>query len=472
MIPLPLSAIADIVGGTLHGDDVTVSAPAYVDSRAPLPGGLFVAVVGERVDGHDYADGAHAVLGSRPTTAPTVVVTDPVAALGRLARHVLDRLDATVLAMTGSQGKTGTKDYLAAVLRLLAGETAVVATAANNNNELGVPLTVLRADAATRFLVVEMGARGVGHLSYLCDIAPPSIAAVLNVGTAHVGEFGGREQIARAKGEIVEALPPEGTAVLNADDPLVAAMTPRTRARIVTFGETGDLRWRDVRLDPLGRPAVVLESGDERHAVRLRQSGLHQIPNAVAAAAMAVAAGFPLADVAGALGEAEAASRWRMEMSERADGLVVVNDAYNANPDSMRAALEALVAIGRGDASRPRRTIAVLGEMRELGEEHDAAHRAVGRAAAELGVDVLVVVAEAARGIAEGAAGGAGEVIVTAGREDATAWVRQNAGAEDVVLVKASRGVALEVVAEAILTNSRTSGLTSGRTSSTEETTA
>ncbi|WP_408899143.1 UDP-N-acetylmuramoyl-tripeptide--D-alanyl-D-alanine ligase [Nocardioides sp. R1-1] len=453
MIPLPLSVVADVVGGTLHGTDVTLSAPAYVDSRAPLAGGLFVAVVGERVDGHAYADGAHAVLGSRPTAAPTVVVADPVAALGRLARHVVDRLDATVLAMTGSQGKTGTKDYLAAVLRGLAGEDAVVATAANNNNELGVPLTVLRADPDTRHLVVEMGARGVGHISYLCDIAPPSIAAVLNVGTAHVGEFGGREQIARAKGEIVEALPAEGTAVLNADDPLVAAMAPRTRARVVTFGEAGHLRWHDLRLDALGRPAFDLEHEGVRHPVRLRQTGIHQVPNAVAAAAMAIAAGLPADGVARALSEARAASRWRMEVDERSDGLIVVNDAYNANPDSMRAALEALVAIGRGDGARRRRTVAVLGEMKELGEEHEAGHRAVGADAARLGVDVVVVVGEAASGIADGARAGAGEVIVTAGRDEATAWVRQNAGAEDVVLVKASRGAALEVVAEAILMN-------------------
>ncbi|TQK70673.1 MULTISPECIES: UDP-N-acetylmuramoyl-tripeptide--D-alanyl-D-alanine ligase [unclassified Nocardioides] len=455
MIPLPLSVIAEVVGGTLHGDDVTVSAPAYVDSRAPLAGGLFIAVVGERVDGHDYADGAHAVLGSRPTTAPTVVVTDPVAAAGRLARHVLDRLDATVLAMTGSQGKTGTKDYLAAVLRSLAGEAAVVATAANNNNELGVPLTVLRADAGTRFLVVEMGARGVGHLSYLCDIAPPSIAAVLNVGTAHIGEFGGRDQIARAKGELVEALPAEGTAVLNADDPLVAAMASRTRARVVTFGESADLRWRDVVLDQLGRPAFLLEHREPDRAgesapVQLLQTGVHQVANASAAAAMALAAGFGLADVARALGEATSASRWRMEVHQRADGLTVINDSYNANPDSMRAALEALVAV----AGPRRRTVAVLGEMRELGDEHDAGHRAVGEDAARLGVDVVVVVGEAASGIADGARTGAGEVIVTAGREEATAWVRQNAGAEDVVLVKASRGAALEVVAEAILMKS------------------
>ncbi|HWJ66219.1 MAG TPA: UDP-N-acetylmuramoyl-tripeptide--D-alanyl-D-alanine ligase [Nocardioides sp.] len=449
MIPLRLSAVADVVGGELHGDDVLVSGPAYVDSRSTVPDGLFVAVVGERVDGHDYADGAHAVLGSRPTTAPTVVVADPVEALGRLARHVVDTLDVTVHAMTGSQGKTGTKDYLAAVLRELAGEAAVVATTGNNNNELGVPLTVLRADVTTRHLVVEMGARGIGHIRYLCGIAPPDVAAVLNVGTAHVGEFGGREQIALAKGEIVEALGPRGTAVLNADDPLVAAMAPRTRAQVVTFGETGRLRWREVGLDALGRPSFTLDLDGETCSVQLLQTGLHQVQNAAAAAAMAIAAGCTLPAVAQALGHARAASRWRMEVTERADGMVVVNDAYNANPDSMAAALQAIDGIRR--ASPGRRTVAVLGEMKELGHEHDAGHRAVGTVAADLGIDVVVVVGEAARGIAEAAARGGGEVIVTAGREEAAHWLRQNAGPEDVVLVKASRGAALEWVADQVL---------------------
>ncbi|KRB75961.1 hypothetical protein ASE01_13005 [Nocardioides sp. Root190] len=448
MIPLRLSEIAAAVGGVVHGEDVLVTGHAYVDSRLPVPGGLFVAIVGERTDGHEYADGAHAVLGSRPTGAPTVVVTDPVVALGTLARHVLDRLGATVLAMTGSQGKTGTKDYLAAVLGALTPGDTVVATAANNNNELGVPLTVLRAGTDTTHLVVEMGARGVGHIDYLCSIAPPGIAAVLNVGTAHVGEFGGRDQIARAKGEIVESLPAGGAAVLNADDPLVAAMAPRTGARVITFGEAGDVTWHSVRLDALGRPAFVLEHDGASSEVQLLQSGAHQVQNAAAAAAMAIAAGFSLPEVASALAGAASASRWRMELAERADGLVVINDTYNANPDSMRAALEALRSIG---TSGSRRTLAVLGEMKELGSEHDAGHRAVGAEAARMAVDVLVVVGEAARGIAEGAGSGVGEVIVTAGREEAAAWVRQNAGPEDVVLVKASRGVALEWVVDQLL---------------------
>lgn len=451
MIPMSLTEIADVVGGDVHGDgEVVVTGPAYVDSRSPVAAGLFVAIVGERVDGHEFAAGAHAVLGSRPTAVPTVVVDDPVVALGRLARHVLARVPATVLALTGSQGKTGTKDYLASVLARLAGAERVVATEGNGNNEIGVPLTVLRAGVSTDYLVVEMGARGIGHVAYLCEIAPPGVAAVLNVGTAHVGEFGGREQIALAKGEIVEALPADGVAVLNADDPLVAAMAPRSGGRVLTFGRSGDVRWDAVTLDDTGRPEFTLAHGDAPgFVVRLQQTGAHQVPNAAAAAAMAVAAGFPLADVADALSLAAAASPWRMEVHERADGLVVVNDAYNANPDSVRAALEALVVIGR---ARGRRTVAVLGEMRELGAEHDAGHRAVGADAARLGVDVVVVVGSAAAPIAAAIGPHDGPVVVSVEtRDEALLWVRQNAGPGDVVLVKASRGVALERVAEQLL---------------------
>lgn len=472
MIPMTLAEIAAVVGGTVDGPGNTVVRGApYVDSRSPVPDGLFVAVVGERVDGHAYVAGAHAVLGSRPTEAPTVVVDDPVVALGRLARHVVDQLRAagtTVFALTGSQGKTGTKDYLAGVLRAIAGDAHVVATTANNNNELGVPLTALRATADTRHLVLEMGARGIGHIAYLCEIAPPDVAAVLNVGTAHVGEFGGREAIAQAKGEIVEALGPDGVAVVNADDPLTAAMTGRTQARVITFGVAGDVSWRAVELDELGRPAFeLIGSRDGRgttssttsttgaYPVRLRQTGAHQVANAAAAAAMAVGGGLDLGDVAQALATLESASPWRMEVRERADGLVVVNDAYNANPESMRAAIDALVAIGERSG---RRTFAVLGEMKELGPEHDEGHRSVGAHAAEAGVDVIVVVGEAAAGIATAAATvttgvdpSAPLVVRTAGRDEAVTWVGQNAGAGDVVLVKASRGAALEWVAAQLL---------------------
>jgi UDP-N-acetylmuramoyl-tripeptide--D-alanyl-D-alanine ligase len=449
VLPMTLQEIADVVGGTVAADvaDLVVSGPAYVDSRRAEPGGLFVAVVGEHVDGHEYADGAHAVLGSRPTGAPTVVVDDPVVALGRLAGHVARRLPATVLALTGSQGKTGTKDYLAQALGA-AGPT--VATVGSFNNELGLPLTVLRADPDTEFLVLEMGARGIGHIAYLCEIAPPRIAAVLNVGTAHVGEFGSREAIALAKGEIVEALPEDGVAVLNAGDEMVVRMALRTRAHVLRFGFRGDVSARDVEVDDLSRPSFEIGYQGAWHPVRLRQSGLHQVENALAAATMAVAAGVPMDRVAEALTAAEPASPMRMEMHERGDGLLVINDAYNANPASMAAALETLMMIGK---RRGRRTVAVLGEMRELGDQSHAGHVEVGRTARILGIDTVVVVGEAAAAIAEGYAGegSPSEAILTAGRAEALAWVRENAAGSDVVLVKASRGAALEVVADGLL---------------------
>jgi UDP-N-acetylmuramoyl-tripeptide--D-alanyl-D-alanine ligase len=454
MIPMTLAEIAEVVRGSVAPDvaDLEVSGPSYVDSRRPEPGGLFLAVAGEHVDGHDYATGAHAVLGTRPTPAPTVVADDTVAAAGRLAAHLVRRLPATVLALTGSQGKTGTKDYLAHVLAT-AGPT--VATAGSLNNELGLPLTVTRADAATAHLVLEMGARGIGHIAYLCEIAPPDVAAVLNVGTAHLGEFGSREAIARAKGEIVEALPAAGTAVLNADDPLVAAMASRTSARVLTFGAGGDVAWRGIGLDDLGRPSFELGHAGTWVSVTLLQSGRHQVANAAAAAALAVAAGMRVEQVAAALATAAPASPMRMDVRERADGLVVVNDAYNANPASMRAGLEALVAIG---GRRRRRTVAVLGEMRELGPTAYDEHVGVGRSAAELGVDVVVVVGAEAAGIADGARAAASapdEVILTAGRAEALTWVRENVSGSDVVLVKASRGAALETIADGLLEGGR-----------------
>ena len=465
MIEMSLDQIADVVGGTAHGEAVVVGG-AFVDTRTPEDGGLFVAVAGERVDGHDLAGaagdaGAVAVLGSRPTELPTVVVDDVTAALGLLARHVVDRLpEVVVLAMTGSQGKTGTKDYLAHVLSE-AGPT--VATRGNFNNELGVPLTVLRATPETRYLVVEMGARGVGHIAELCAVAPPRVAAVLNVGTAHFGEFGSREAIAQAKGEIVEALPADGTAVLNADDDLVAAMAARTAAQVVTFGGPTDgpgpeVAVSEVTTDELGRQSFELVHRGSGATVHLAQVGAYQWRNAAAAAAMALAAGLDLDTVAESLADAVPASRWRMELAERADGLVVLNDAYNANPESMRAALETLAGIG---ARTGRRTVAVLGQMLELGDGAAAAHRGVGEYAARAGVDVLLAVGDDAAGISHGFDdGGGGVTITTAGRDEAADWLRHNVSAADVVLVKASRGAALELIAEDLLTGGGKEGST------------
>jgi UDP-N-acetylmuramoyl-tripeptide--D-alanyl-D-alanine ligase len=309
---------------------------------------------------------------------------------------------------------------------------------------------VLRTDAQTRFLALEMGARGVGHIAELCSIAPPEIAAVLNVGTAHLGEFGSLEAIAMAKGEIVEGLSSSGTAVLNAGDELVADMARRTHARVLSFGTTGDVRWRGLELDELGRPSFDLGYDGQWAPVRLHEAGAHQVANAAAAAAMAAAAGVPWPDVVKALGSARSLSSWRMALHERADGLVVVNDSYNANPASMHAALDALVAIGQ---RRGRRTVAVLGEMLELGPTSAEQHDEVGAYAARLGVDVVLTVGEAAGALADGARrtpGWAGEAVTAAGREQAADWLRHNVVARDVVLVKASRGASLEHLADVL----------------------
>jgi UDP-N-acetylmuramoyl-tripeptide--D-alanyl-D-alanine ligase len=443
MTPFTLQEIADVTGGRAHGE-ATVSSSATLDSRQVLPGGLFVALAGEHVDGHDYVtaaieNGAAAVLSSRPVDAPGVLVDDVTRALGLLASENLRRVDVPVAAVTGSQGKTSVKDLLAHVLEA-AGQT--VATAGNFNNELGVPLTVLRADARTAHLVVEMGARGVGHIADLCRIAPPTIGAVLNVGHAHVGEFGSPERIAQAKGELVEALPHDGVAVLNADDPLVAPMRSRTRARVLTFGRTGDVAIGRVTLDETGSPRFALAHDGVVVDVRVPQIGVHHAVNAAAAAAVALAAGIDLETIAARLATARSASPMRMERHERADGLVVVNDAYNANPESMTAALEAVAAIAPG------RAVAVLGEMLELGDDGAESHRRVGRLAAELGFVRVVAVGEGARGIAEGA-GAVGELVDDV--DEATLTLSASLSGNEVVLVKASRGARLERVAHGLL---------------------
>lgn len=455
MIALTLAEIAEVVGGDVELDHalVTVTGPAFLDSRDPAAGGLFLAIAGEHVDGHDFAamalsGGAAAVLGSRAVDGPTVVVADVQHAVGLLAAHLLRQLrarnaDLQVLAVTGSQGKTSVKDMLGAVLR---DAGATVATYGSFNNELGLPLTVLRAAEDTRYLVLEMGARGIGHIAELCAIAPPDISLVLNVGQAHLGEFGSRENIAVAKGELVEALGPQGVAVLNLDDPLVAAMAPRTRGTVRTFGTgTGStVQLSDLDVDDLGRPTFDLSTGTERVRVRLRLLGAHQALNSAAAATAALAAGLRLEDVAASLESLHALSKWRMELHERADGLVVINDAYNANPDSMAAGLRTLAEIGRR-TGRP--TVAVLGEMRELGAASDSEHRAIARLAIELGIGRVYAVGAAARTLAE-----ADDTVVFLDTvHDAARAVRNNVDGSYVVLVKASRAAGLERVADALL---------------------
>jgi UDP-N-acetylmuramoyl-tripeptide--D-alanyl-D-alanine ligase len=466
MIAMTLGEIAKAVGGTLAhpGDEaVAITGPVTFDSREAGPGTLFAAFVGEHVDGHDFvpaaaAAGAVAVLGVRDTGLPTVLVGDVEAALGLLAAELLRQLpDITVIGLTGSSGKTSTKDLIGQVL---ARRGPTIAPKNSFNNDLGLPMTVLRADAETRYLVLEMGSRGIGHLERLCRIAQPSIGLVLNIGSAHLGEFGSKETTARAKGELVEAVAPEGLVVLNADDPLVAAMRSRSRARVVTFGSAGpaDVRATGISLAPAGTAAFHLETGSsatgdaQSHPVTLRVVGEHQVGNALGAAAVALGVGMPPDEIAAALSEAVAVSGGRMAVSERADGVTVIDDAYNANPESVRAGLNALAAMAR---ARPgARAWAVLGPLLELGDRTDEEHEAIGRLAVRLRIDRLIAVGPAAAHIHAGAghegAGGEESVMVAEPRE-ALALLTEQVRPGDVVLVKASNAIGLGSVAGGLL---------------------
>lgn len=466
MIELTAAQVAAATGGRLSADpEARVGGPVVVDSRRAEPGSLFVALPGEHVDGHDYAAGAVAagatlVLAARELDVPCVVVDDVQTALGELARHVLatlrERGDLRVVAVTGSVGKTTTKDLLGQLLRP---EGATVVPRGSFNNEIGLPLTVLEADDSTRFLVLEMGASGVGHLTYLTRIAPPDVSVVLVVGSAHLGEFGGIEAVARAKAEIVTGLAPGGVAVLNADDLRVAAMADAAPGEVVTFGTipASDVRAEDLGIDRTGRASFTLRvrpgasgasetagaTGAEAHArVTLGLVGEHHVTNALAAATAALRLGVALPDVAARLSDARALSPHRMQVTERPDGVTVIDDSYNANPDSMRAALKALAVM----AGRDRRSVAVLGEMLELGEDSRVAHDDIGRLVVRLNVKLLVVVGEGAGGIHDGATqeGSWGdETRFVPDVEAASALLRDELREGDVVLVKASNGSGL-----------------------------
>jgi UDP-N-acetylmuramoyl-tripeptide--D-alanyl-D-alanine ligase len=475
VIRLTLAEIAAITGGALHAPDqgpapaargpaladpgaAVVTGPVVIDSRRAEPGALFAALAGEHVDGHDFAPaavaaGAVAVLAARPVPGvPAVVVGDVTVALGALAGAVARRLPAaTIAGITGSSGKTSTKDLTAQLTERL-GPT--IAPEGSLNNEIGLPLTVLRADASTRYLILEMSARGTGHIAALCDIAPPRIGAVLNVGRAHAGEFGSLDGVAKAKGELPESLPADGVAILNADDPLVLAMANRTAARVVTFSvnHTRDawVRAVGIRLDELGRATFRLLMPGGSAPVALRLHGAHHVPNALAAAAIAAELGMSTPAIADALSAATARSRWRMELRERPDGVLVVNDAYNANPDSMRAAIEALAHITRGG----RRGFAVLGYMAELGDIEEASHAEAGRLAARAGVAGVIAVGKQASPVLDGAraeTGWRGDAIAVPDAPAAVAALRNLLRPGDVVLVKASHSAGLENVAAGLL---------------------
>jgi len=496
VIDLSLAQIADIVGGDLadvspqDAAAIRVTGTVEFDSRAVTPGGLFLALPGARSDGHDHAAaaiaaGAAAVLAGRPVGVPAVVVkpgNDAVAeadsgasvlehdvdgsgaavlrALALLAGAVAAELVAaglTIIGVTGSSGKTSTKDLLAAVLAPL-GE--VVAPPGSFNNELGHPWTVLRATTDTDYLILELSARHPGNIAALAAIAPPSIAVVLNVGTAHLGEFGSREAIAATKAELPQAVPASGVVILNADDPVVAAMADQTAARVVRVARSSDADvWAgDVTLDELARPRFTLHAAGAQTDVALAVHGDHQVNNALCAAAVALECGASLDQVAAALDAAGPVSRHRMQVHTRDDGVTVVNDAYNANPDSMRAGLKALAWMAKSggpEAGQKRKSWAVLGEMAELGDDAIAEHDSIGRLAVRLDVSRLVVVGTGRSmsamhhgAVMEGSWGS--EAVMVAGPDAALALLRAELQDGDVVLVKASNSAGLGALADAL----------------------
>lgn len=463
MRSLTLAELATITGGEAHGDPETRIGPdVVIDSRRATPGALFVALPGEHVDGHDYVTaaaegGAAAALATRlaDPAVPTVIVPDAVDGLAALAHAlVTEARQLSVAGITGSSGKTSTKDLVAQVL----GDAApTVAPQGSFNNEIGVPLTATAVNADTRYLVSEMGARGLGHVAHLCDITPPHVAVVLNVGHAHLGEFGSREVIARAKGELVEAA--TDWVVLNADDPWVAGMVDRRRpgVRVAWFGlgETppGDcaVTAEDITLTADGGHRFTLTAGGRHWSVDLQLAGRHQVANAVAAVATAVALGVPIDDAVASLDRVRPVSRWRMELVPRPDEVLIINDSYNANPDSMAAALAATaeIATRRREKWSGLRIWAVLGDMLELGPGAREEHRAVAARAQDAGVDHLIALGEFAPDMVDaGRAAGIPDCRTATGHAAAVAAVRPGPG--DIVVVKASRGLELDKVAEAL----------------------
>ena len=513
MIDLTIAQIAEIVGGSLA--DISpqdaalrrVTGTVEFDSRAIGPGGLFLALPGARSDGHDHAPsavaaGAVAVLAARPVGVPAILVTQAaaptslggragvlehdadgsgaavLAALAKLARAVAAELVAgglTIVGITGSSGKTSTKDLTAAVLRPL-GE--VVAPPGSFNNELGHPWTVLRATRSTDYLILEMSARHPGNIAALAQIAPPAIGVVLNVGTAHLGEFGSREAIARTKAELPQAIPQSGVVVLNADDPVVAAMAEVTAARVVRVGRTSssglDVWAGPVALDELARPRFTMHAkghaANQEAEVQLAVYGDHHVTNALCAGAVALECGASLDQVAAALAGTGPVSRHRMQVTNRTDGVTVIDDAYNANPDSMRAGLQALAWIARGggdQGARPRRSWAVLGEMAELGADAITEHDRIGRLAVRLDVSRLVVVGNGRSmsamhhgAVMEGSwsSEGVDGAVNVADPDAALALLRAELQPGDVVLVKASNSAGLGALADALASGKEDEG--------------
>jgi UDP-N-acetylmuramoyl-tripeptide--D-alanyl-D-alanine ligase len=467
VIALQLRELAALTEGRLLmpagvSDDTVVDGSVQTDSRLVEPGSIFFALPGEHTDGALFAPsavdaGAALVVAERELdlAVPVLVVSDGVEALGRLASAVVARVreagNLRVVGITGSNGKTTTKNLLGAIF---SAEGPTVAPRESFNNQVGAPISMLRVDASTRFLVVEMGASGIGDIARLVRIVRPDVSIVLKVGLAHAGEFGGIEATQRAKSEIVTELTPADVAILNADDTRVAAMAELTRAKVRWFGlgPSADVRAENVRASADGTTFTVVATVDgtvERADVRLRILGEHHVMNALAALSAATTLGVPLHRAVAAIEQVARAERWRMEVLQPGDGITVINDAYNASPDSMAAALKTLAQIRRPGE----RTVAVLGEMAELGEYAQEEHDRIGRLAVRLNIDRLVVVGEAARAVHLGAGlegSWNGESLHVADVDAAYDVLREELRAGDVVLVKSSKSAGLRFLGDRI----------------------
>lgn len=442
------SEIAAVTGGVLHGDDVLVNAPAFLNSSDCVSGSIFLAIKGENVDGHDFADdafshGAVLAITTRTIEGNCIVVNDVTAAISALATHVRMALkNLTVIGITGSQGKTTTKELLAAIL---SAEGSTIAPKGNNNNELGVPITLLKCSEETRYCILEMGARHMGDIAALVQLARPNIGVVLRVAAAHLGEFGSMEAIAKTKSEMISELDTDGIAILGQYDDFTPKMSSLHDGKIITFGEVqgAQIRATDIELRD-GRGHFELVTPEGRSTVALRQHGLHQIPNALAAAAVAHALNISTDRIAAALSTAEMNARWRMEVHELPD-LTLINDAYNASPDSMKAALAILAHMTQ---ERGGESWAFLGNMRELGESTQGAHREITSYASELGIDHLVAVN--APDFIGGAVKNSAMVIHACADKCEALKLAEHINRGDVALFKASRSDKLEELADAV----------------------
>jgi UDP-N-acetylmuramoyl-tripeptide--D-alanyl-D-alanine ligase len=447
MITLLASQIAAIVGGSLAGEDVEITAAPVLNSSAATQGSIFLAFSGEKLDGHDFVTDAFSrgsvlAITTKPVKERHILVSDVTAAITALAIFVRSELSTlTIIAITGSQGKTTTKDLLR---HMLSQHGPTVAPQGNYNNELGVPLTLLECSSTTKFVIIEMGARHMGDIAHLASIAQPDIAVVLRVGMAHLGEFGSIESIAQTKSELISALKEDGIAILGQYDPHTKAMSSLHKGEVITFGTSHSdvVRATEIEMRE-GRPHFDLVTPEGRAAVGLRIVGEHQVANALACAAVGTALKFSLDSIASALSTATIESKWRMEIKEFCE-VVLINDSYNASPDAMEAALKTLLLFAQ---ERGGQSWAFLGKMAELGESSEIAHQRIGTLTHELGIDHLVAVD--APEYLSGNSQGTSTAIHLCTREEAVVLAEQIEPG-DVILVKASRSEAFEILAQEI----------------------